>query len=58
MQIALDAPRDDLRIAVMPRRVLDQRRDQQRLILHGSTHPAPPRRWQDSGTQAERTSIS
>jgi aspartate/methionine/tyrosine aminotransferase len=57
MQVARDAPRHDLRVAVVPRGVFDQRRDQQRLILHGSAHPAPPSACWDSGTQAARASI-
>ncbi len=38
MDVALDPPRDDLLLAVMPLRVHQQRRDQQRPLHHQTVH--------------------
>jgi hypothetical protein len=38
VDVALDAPRDDLAIAVVAFGELDQRRDRQRLVLHQTQH--------------------
>ena len=42
MNVALHPPRHDLNVAVMPVRVANKRRDQQRNILHQTKHELPP----------------
>ena len=38
MDVALDPPRDDLGVAVVACRELEQARDHQRLVLHQAEH--------------------